>query len=282
MFGSRSIVSADVERKEVTLFASEKATQVAEAVFLIVDLCRWESAVSNPAFIHGGAVQIGASGVLLVAPPRHGKSILSLALLAHPNTRWIGDNNVSLDRSAGGQILGWPTPAAIRRSSLGIISTLSPKFQGFLERDWHQGINIARDDTVPIWPHELRALGIPTTSSAIPSVLFFPELRSDPDESASCERLKLDAAACLLDAHWDVLPERRPGALASEARAGRAAWSDITFHQFTLAAFASYIPLLRDATPSWLVERVPAYRIAFGERRLIQAANLVRAALEIA
>jgi hypothetical protein len=277
MYGSDSVVSADLARARVQLFASHTRA-ASETLFLLADICRWESSSDSISFIHGGAVQYDGKGILIVGGPRAGKTTLALALLAVTGGQFVGDNNISVMRSDAPSVIGWPTPLTVRRSAAGWVQGLFPKISLLEPSGLSQAATAAARtyrDIVALWPSQLRAAGIGTSPTCNISAIVFPTLAPDAGVVESAALMAAPDAAERMRAAWDVIPERRPGADTGRIVADGRVWADATFHRFTVEAYRSRIPSLMRAEPTMLAQERPCIRIEFGADRALQAASQV-------
>jgi hypothetical protein len=274
MADSGSVLAADLQKNVVDLYGSDTHGRPLDAVLLLADLCRWQCADAGVSFLHAGAVRLSSSGVLIPGPPRSGKTILALALLASPDCTIIGDNNVSLLRSNDCRTFGWPTPLTLRRSSLEHLERFSPALAAACRGAFPTEAAIPpHRDLVALWPQTLRDLGIRTEASVGVSAIVFPKLLPQSERTVRVRPISIDRAEQMLRAAWDVIPERRPGVDAQQILQRAGDWSQAAFHQFSLDAFRSRIALLERASPSWLATRRPSYEVAFSEQNVLVAAH---------
>lgn len=267
------ILLVDPSASSIVLCVASKEEQALQAALLLTDLCRWEAASSGVFYLHATAVQVASHGLVLLGPPRSGKTNLALAILKLGAGDLVGDNNISIERRTDSVARGWPTPLTVRHSAYGFLQRILPAFSPLPDiSSGSSGEVNSHRNIAALFPDQLRHLGIRSRSTTVVSALVFPQLSHDRSAGVFITSLDVGSAEKELLRTWDVIPERKPGADAQALLERHGDWSEVAFHKFTVEAFRAKIPELEHSSPAWLAKTHPSYVVQFGEDNIFQAA----------
>jgi len=239
----------DYVRFETSLPSGEKCRYLLSATnrILVVDLptgpwrwlyvlralrhvFRWELQAEGALFLHGVALTTDTHGICILGRSQSGKSALSFALARRGGWNWVTQDDISIiRRNDHWEIIGWPGSLRLRPSAFDVF----PDLRAHLPLLTHpaNALEASLPETesrVRLFPTEVSDLtGAKIQAQAKLSAILF----LDPSAPAGAiTRMSRSALRSALLSAWDVLPERRAGVAALDARLGNSLWRDLVFN----------------------------------------------------
>jgi hypothetical protein len=277
---SRTLISAATRSLMVDI--SEGPWRPLYLLRAVRSLLRWQLQAQHALYLHGVAMarRADGAGVCILGRSRAGKSVLSYRLLVSGEWDFVTQDDICLLPSGGEgwTILGWPGALRLRRQALSLFPDLVES-EGQLQ---HPANDLERklpehQAMLRIFPEELASLhGCGIRGEAPLRALIVLDAECPDREpvpltaSEIQEQLQLGA---------DILPERRAGVSAEEARRGDRPWRDLLFNPQLLDAFGlpdlSALGVRRHAlatgAPAWRAGREALARPGALDRLLDEA-----------